>query len=151
MTNQGEASLSTMYGMLNRLVEVLASDTDKDIRDSQDENITVVQDEFLVGVSSGSSLDKNDFGSLSSVGHTFKDTTTLNGQAKLSTFNEGLTSANSRGLRWFDSSTSAALDSVSDASSRARSRSRVADPDPYNMDGLEDNYDWLFGGDVLND
>lgn len=150
MTDQGDASLTTMYGMLNRLVDVLASDTDKEIRDRQDENIGVVQNEFVNGISSGSSLDKSDFGNLSSVGHTFKDITTLNGQAKLSAFDEGLTSANSRGLRWFGSSTLNALDSVSSTFSLARSRSRSADSDPYNMDGLYDNYDWLFGGD-LND
>ena len=46
MTNQGSGGIDTMYGMMERLVEVLASDTDKDIRDSQEDNISQAYYDF---------------------------------------------------------------------------------------------------------
>lgn len=142
--------ISLVKSDVQQLKEVLASDEDKAIRDSQKENSTAIKDSFLSGSSSGSSLGKSDFGDLSSIGGTYKDVTSLNGQASLSSFTDGLTQSHSQGSRWFSSSNRDSLDTVpkaSTSSSAASARSRASDPDPYNMNGFDSQYSWLFGGD----
>lgn len=142
-------NLRSLYGLIYQLQDVLANDEDKAIRDQQKENQTTVKDNFLSGSSSGSSLGKDDFGSLSDVGGTFKDITSLNGQASLGSFTDGLSSADETGQGWFSQATKDALDSVSGSSSSVSTFSAdgqyMEDVDTYNMKGFEDHYNWLWG------
>lgn len=149
LTRESYGSIDTMYGMMQRLVEVLASDTDKDIRDSQEDNISQVYEDFLNvrfdgEVMGRTSLGASDFGSLSSVGSTAKDVASLNGQASVDSFIDGFSESNGVGLGWFDFLTQQALDV------RASSTSTYSldDSDPYNMGDFLSHYDWVFGGAV---
>ena len=137
-------SQKTLYGHLANLSDTLATDEDKAIRDSQVDNVGQVKQDFLTGSSGGTSLGKDDFGALSTAGSAAKDLTTLNGQASVGKFTQGLSEANSSGLGWFSADTKSALDSVPAPSAN---RSSDRDSDPYNMAGFADNYNWLFGGD----
>lgn len=149
----GSSSL-TLRGMVHQLQEVLASDDDKKLAESQKENREQIENDFLTGKSGKTSLGKDDFGSLSSVGGTFKDITSLNGQSSITDFTSGLTDADTTGQGWFSQSTKDALDSVSDSTSSTSTVSTFSDdglssvdidPDPYNMGNFEDNYSWLWG------
>lgn len=147
----------TIFGHLENLSDTLASDQDKAIRDAQNDNVSVVQDEFVSGSSNvggqGStgraSLGKGDFQALGGFGSTGRGGFGLNGQATVDSFNTGLDDANTSGLDWFSSDTKNALDIVTSSSSTssARSRAPALDSDPYNMSGFTDNYNWVFGGD----
>lgn len=109
------------------------------------------------------------------VGGSFNDLTSLNGQSSVTSFLNGLTSADGTGQGWFSEATRASLDAVSTpvtttrlvqnhwrgeksltysisadtsvnvVASPAPARAPAADPDPYNMAGFEDNYNWLWG------
>ena len=149
LTSEASGSMNTMYGMMQRLVEVLASDTDKDIRDSQENNISQVYEDFLNvrfdgEVMGRTSLGASDFGSLSSVGSTAKDVASLNGQASVDSFIDGFSDSDDVGRGWFNFSTQQALDV------RASSTSTYSldDSDPYNMGDFLSHYDWVFGGAV---
>ena len=144
----------TIFYFLSMLQEVLATEEDKALRDSQKENVDQVKKDFVTGSSGKTSLGKDDFGSLSSVGGTFKDISSLNGQASLDSFSSGLTDADTAGQGWFSQSTKDALDSVSGSTTSESTVSTFSDdglfsvdvdPDPYNMGNFEDNYSWLWG------
>lgn len=144
----------TLYHWVKNLSQTLASDDDKKLAESQKENREQIEKDFLTGNSGKTSLGKDDFGSLSSVGGTFKDISSLNGQASLDSFSSGLTDADSAGQGWFSQSTKDALDSVSGSTTSESTVSTFSDdgfysvdvdPDPYNMGGFEDNYSWLWG------
>lgn len=152
--NDGPGYRYSLYHYVMRLSDVLANDEDNAIRYQQKENQTTVKDSFLSGSSSGSSLGKDDFGSLSSVGGTFKDTISLNGQSSISDLTSGLSDADSVGRGWFSQSTKDSLDAVSvspestvSTFSDDGSFSVDVDPDPYHMAGFENNYAWLWGDD----
>lgn len=134
----------TISGHLANLSNTLASDQDKAIRDSQNENVDAINGNFLTGSSGGTSLGKDDFGGLSTAGSAAKDLTSLNGQASIGKFTDGLSEANTSGMGWFSADTKNALDTVPASSGK---RVPARDSDPYNMAGFADNYDWLFGGD----
>lgn len=144
LINGKRVPFKTMYGLLLNLSETLASDEDKAIRDSQDQNVDQIKHDFVSGSSGGTSLGKSDFGDLSTAGSTAKDLASLNGQASIGKFTEGLTDANTSGMGWFSSETKSALDTVPASSTK---RSPARDSDPYNMAGFSDNYNWLFGGE----
>ena len=150
LTRESYGSIDTMYGMMQRLVEVLASDTDKDIRDSQEDNISQVYEDFLTvlpdGTTHGTSLGASDFGSLSSVGSTAKDVASLNGQASVDTFTSGLSDSDKVARGWFHLNTKSALDNVPTSFSGSRAPAR--DSDPYNMGDFLSHYDWVFGGAI---
>lgn len=144
----------TLYSRIRQLQEVLASDEDLAMREDQKENVDQVKKDFITGQSGKTSLGKDDFGSLSSVGGTFKDISSLNGQASLDSFSSGLTDADTTGQGWFSQSTKDALDSVSGSTTSESTVSTFSDdglysedvdPDPYNMGNFEDNYSWLWG------
>lgn len=135
-------SFKTVYGHLANLSDTLASDQDKVIRDSQNDNVSQVQQDFVSGSSSGTSLGKSDFGSLSSVGSTAKDIASLNGQASVGSFTDGLTAADTQGQGWFSETTRSALDAVTSPVAEIS----FDDPDPYNMGNFAENYNWVFGG-----
>lgn len=171
-TLAGERSL---YGRIKQLQEVLASDDDLQLKKDNKANEDAATDAFVNGSSSKTSLGAGDFGNLKDVGGSFNDLTSLNGQSSVSSFFSGLTSADGTGLGWFSEATRASLDAVSapvtttklvqktwrgeksltysisaDTSlnvvaSPAPARSPVSNPDPYNMSGFEDNYNWLWG------
>lgn len=140
---------TSLYTYVQDLGDVLANAEDRAIRDTQKENQQVAADKFLSGSSSGSSLGKDDFGNLSGVGDTFKDITSLNGQASLSSFTDGLSSADETGQGWFSQATKDALDFVSGSSSEVSTFSSdgdyMEDVDTYNMSGFIDHYSWLWG------
>ena len=127
----------TLYSLIHTLQKTLASDEDRAIRDSQNDNVGQIKQDFISGSSGGTSLGKDDFGGLSSAGSAAKDLTSLNGQASIGKFTDGLSEANTSGLGWFSADTKYALDTVP-ASSGMRAPAR--DSDPYNMSGFSDNY-----------
>ena len=142
----------SIYGRIAQLQEVLASDDDKKLAESQKENREQIEQDFLSGSSGSTSLGKGDFGNLSSVGGTFKDTLSLNGTADIGNLSSGLTEADTTGQGWFSQATADSLDSVSGSTSSVSAVSMysddvspVEDVDPYHMAGFEDNYAWLWG------
>lgn len=144
----------TLYRLVALLQQTLASEDDRRLARNYKENREQAETDFLSGKSGKTSLGKDDFGSLSSVGGTFKDITSLNGQSSITDFTSGLTDADTAGQGWFSQSTKDALDSVTDSTSSTSTVSTFSDdglssvdvdPDPYNMANFEDNYAWLWG------
>lgn len=151
-----KSDFPSIYRMLYLLQTTLASEDDSQLAQNQRENREQIETDFLSGQSGKTSLGKNDFGSLSSVGGTFKDTISLNGQSSLSDLTSGLADADSAGQGWFSQATKDSLDAVSGSSSSESTVSTFSDdglysldvdPDPYHMQGFEDNYAWLWGDD----
>lgn len=165
----------SLYGAVHQLQKVLASDDDLKLKQDNKANEDAATDAFLNGSSSQTSLGPGDIGNLKDVGGSFNDLTSLNGQSSVSSFLNGLTSADGTGQGWFSESTRASLDAVSSpvtttrlvqktwrgeksltysisadtsvnvVSSPAPACSSAADLDPYNMSGFADNYNWLWG------
>ncbi|QRV61682.1 hypothetical protein [Inovirus sp.] len=150
----GSGGGPTIYRMLRLLQETLASEDDRQLAENQKENRDQIEKDFLTGTTGKTSLGKDDFGSLSSVGGTFHDISSLNGQASLDSFSSGLSDADSAGQGWFSQSTKEALDSVSGSTTSESTVSTFSndglysvdvDSDPYNMGNFQDNYSWLWG------
>lgn len=165
----------SLFGVVHQLQQVLASDDDLQLKKDNKANEDAATDAFVNGSSSQTSLGPGDFGNLKDVGGTFNDLTSLNGQSSVTSFLDGLTSADGTGQGWFSEATRASLDAVSTpvtttrlvqkhwrgeksltysisadtsvnvVSSPAPALAPAADPDPYNMSGFEDNYNWLWG------
>lgn len=161
----------TLYHMVHMLQQVLASDDDLKLKQDNKANEDAATDAFVNGSSSKTSLGPGDIGNLKDVGGTFNDLTSLNGQSSVSSFLSGLTSADGSGQGWFSEATRASLDAVSSPVTTTRlvrktfrgeksltcsisedtsvnlvnSPASVADSDPYNMSGFENNYNWLWG------
>lgn len=165
----------SLYGLVSQLQQVLASDDDLNLKKDNKANEDAATDAFVNGSSSKTSLGTGDIGNLKDVGGSFNDLTSLNGQSSVSSFLNGLTSADGTGQGWFSEATRASLDAVStpvtttrlvrktwrgeksltysisdDTSvnvivSPAPASAPADDPDPYNMSGFEDNYNWLWG------
>ena len=165
----------SLYGVVHQLQKVLASDDDLKLKQDNKANEDAATDAFVNGSSSKTSLGTGDIANLKSVGGSFNDLTSLNGQSSVSSFLNGLTSADGTGQGWFSEATRASLDAVStpvtttrlvrktwrgeksltysisdDTSvnvvvSPAPASAPAVDPDPYNMSGFEDNYNWLWG------
>lgn len=143
----------TLYRLVALLQQTLASEDDRQLAQNYKDNREQAETDFLSGQSGKTSLGKDDFGSLSSVGGTFHDISSLNGQASLDSFSSGLTDADTAGQGWFSQSTKDALDTVSGSTSSESSVSTFSDDglysvdvdsDPYNMGNFEDNYSWLW-------
>lgn len=146
----------TVFHYLKNLSDVLAPEDDKKLSQAQKENREQVENDFLTGKTGKTSLGKDDFGSLSSVGGTFKDTISLNGQSSIGDLTSGLSDADTVGQGWFSQATKDSLDAVSGSSSSQSTVSTFSDDglssvdvdsDPYHMQGFEDNYAWLWGDD----
>ena len=165
----------TLFHLVHQLQQVLASDDDLQLKQDNKANVDAATDAFVNGNSSKTSLGTGDIGNLKDVGGTFNDLTSLNGQSSVSSFLSGLTSADGTGQGWFSEATRASLDAVSTpvtttnlvrktwrgeksltysissdtsvnvVASPAPACALAADPDPYNMSGFEDNYNWLWG------
>ena len=165
----------SLYGLVSQLQQVLASDDDLQLKKDNKANEDAATDAFVNGNSSKTSLGTGDIGNLKDVGGSFNDLTSLNGQSSVSSFLNGLTSADGTGQGWFSEATRASLDAVSTpvtttrlvqktwrgeksltysisadtsvnvVASPAPARAPATDPDPYNMSGFEDNYNWLWG------
>lgn len=174
-TDDGFFSHPTLYKLVHQLQQVLASDDDFALKNDNKANEDAATDAFVNGNSSKTSLGTGDIGNLKDVGGTFNDLTSLNGQSSVTSFLNGLTSADGTGQGWFSEATRASLDAVSTpvtttrlvrktwrgeksltysisadtsvnvVASPAPARAPVDDPDPYNMSGFEDNYNWLWG------
>lgn len=170
----GTSRLS-LYGLVHRLQQVLASDDDLQLKKDNKSNVDAATDAFVNGNSSKTSLGTGDIGNLKDVGGTFNDLTSLNGQSSVSSFLTGLTSADGTGQGWFSEATRASLDAVSTPVSTTRlvrknwrgensltysisadtsvnvvrspapARAPAVDSDPFNMSGFADNYNWLWG------
>lgn len=175
VSDVGAFSSPTLYKLVHQLQQVLASDDDLALKQDNKANEDAATDAFVNGSSSKTSLGTGDIGNLKDVGGTFNDLTSLNGQSSVSSFLSGLTSADGIGQGWFSEATRASLDAVSTpvttsklvqktwrgeksliysisadtslnvVASPAPARAPAADPDPYNMSGFEDNYNWLWG------
>ena len=135
----------TLYHYVKNLSDTLASDDDKKLAESQKANRDEIGKDFVSGSSGQTSLGPSDFGDLSSVGGTIKDSISLNGQSNVSGFTSGLSDADKEGQGWFSASTRDALDAVSSSDS-SLSRAPARDSDPYNMHGFSEHYAWLYGG-----
>ena len=144
----------TLYRLVALLQQTLASEDDRQLVQNYKENREQAETDFLSGQSGKTSLGKGDFGSLSSVGGTFKDTISLNGQSSISDLTSGLSDADTAGQGWFSQATKDSLDAVSGSGSSETTVSTFSDdgftsvdvdPDPYHMQGFEDNYAWLWG------
>lgn len=165
----------SLYGRIKQLQEFLASDDDFKLKQDNKANQDAATDAFVNGSSSNTSLGPGDFGNLKDVGGSFNDLTSLNGQSSVSSFLSGLSFADGTGQGWFSEATRVSLDAVStpvtttdlvrktwrgeksltysisaDTSvnvvvSPAPAGASAVDPDPYNMSGFEDNYNWLWG------
>ena len=149
--------LRSIMNSVDSINQVLSNQQDSEIVAAQKENVEQVKDDFLTGQSGKTSLGKGDFSSLSSVGGTFKDTISLNGQSSITDLTSGLSDADSVGQGWFSQATKDSLDAVSGSGSSVSvasvfsadsSDGVYADPDPYHMQGFENNYAWLWGDDV---
>lgn len=165
----------TLFYLVHQLQKVLASADDLQLKNDNKANEDAATDAFVNGNSSQTSLGPSDFGNLKDVGGSFNDLTSLNGQSSVSSFLNGLTSADGTGQGWFSEATRASLDAVSSPVTTTRLVQKtwrgeksltysisadtsvnvvdspspacapVADPDPYNMSGFENNYNWLWG------
>lgn len=165
----------TLYGLISQLQQVLASDDDLQLKNDNKANEDAATDAFVNGSSSKTSLGPGDIGNLKDVGGSFNDLTSLNGQSSVTSFLNGLTSADGTGQGWFSEATRASLDAVSTSvtttrlvqktwrgeksltysisadtsvnvvASPAPACAPAVDPDPYNMSGFEANYNWLWG------
>lgn len=143
-TDPGNSDAPTLYHFVKNLSDVLASDEDRALAEANADNRKQVEQNFVSGSSGKTSLGASDFGDLSSVGGSVKDSISLNGQSSISGFTGGLSDADSAGQGWFSSSTRDALDTVSPSSSSS-SRARRAPDDTYNIAGFAKNYSWLYG------
>lgn len=103
----------TLYGLISQLQQVLASDDDLQLKQDNKANEDAATDAFVNGSSSKTSLGAGDIGNLKDVGGSFNDLTSLNGQSSVSSFLDGLTSADGTGQGWFSEATRASLDAVS--------------------------------------
>lgn len=173
--NQLYGHSPTLYSLIHQLQKVLASDDDLKLKEDNKANEDAATDAFVNGSSSQTSLGAGDIGNLKDVGGSFNDLTSLNGQSSVSSFLDGLTSADGTGQGWFSEATRASLDAVSTPVTTTRlvrkhwrgeksltyslsddtsvnvvwspspARVPATDPDPYNMSGFEANYNWLWG------
>ncbi len=76
--NGGQPSF---YGLVHRLQKTLASDEDIALAEAQKTNRQQIEQDFVSGSSGKTSLGASDFGDLSSVGGSVKDSISLNGQS----------------------------------------------------------------------
>lgn len=137
-------NVNLLSGYVAKLQEVLASDDDKALADAQKSNRDQIKQDFVSGSSGETSLGASDFGDLSSVGGSVKDSLSLNGQSSISGFTGGLSDSDQAGQGWFSAETRDALDSVSSSSSYGLKRDK-SNRDIYNMSGFSDHYSWLYG------
>lgn len=143
--NPDEPYTPTLYHYVKNLSETFASDDDRKLAESQKANREQIEKDFVSGSSGDTSLGPSDFGDLSTVGGTIKDSISLNGQSSISGFTSGLSDADKEGQGWFSASTRDSLDAVSSSDS-SLSRAPARDSDPYNMRGFSEHYAWLYGG-----
>lgn len=143
----------TLYGIVAQMQDVLASDEDKALSDSQKENREQIEQDFVSGSSGKTSLGKGDFSNASQVGGALNDTFNMGGASKVSDFLFGFGSAGSESQAWFSQTTANNLNAV-ESGDGTQGVSTFADdgvtmvdvdPDPYNMASIFERYDWLEG------
>ena len=142
--NPDEPFSPTLYHFVKNLSDVLASDEDRALAEANAVNRQQVEQNFVSGSSGKTSLGASDFGDLSSVGGSVKDSISLNGQSSISGFTGGLSDSDQAGQGEFSAETRDALDSVSSSSSYGLKREK-GNSDIYNMAGFSDHYSWLYG------
>lgn len=111
--SDGSGYRRSLYGLISQLQQVLASDDDLQLKRDNKANVDAATDAFVNGNSSKTSLGPSDIGNLKDVGGSFNDLTSLNGQSSVTSFLDGLTSADGTGQGWFSEATRASLDAVS--------------------------------------
>lgn len=129
---------------VHRLQEVLASDDDKALADSQKPSRKEIEKLFASGSADRTSLGASDFVDLSNVGGSVRDSLSLNWQSNIHGFTGGLSDSDKAGQGWFSAQTRDALDSVSSSSSYGLKREK-GNSDIYNMAGFSEHYSWLYG------
>lgn len=142
--NPDSPDTPTLYHLVRNLSDTLASDDDRALAEAQKNNRQQVEQNFVSGSSGKTSLGASDFGDLSSVGGSVKDSISLNGQSSISGFTSGLSDSDEAGQGWFSASTRDALDTVSQSPSSS-SYARRSPDDTYNMAGFAEHYSWLYG------
>ena len=150
----------SMFHYVKQLSQVLASDDDKALAESQKENREQIEKDFVSGSSGSTSLGKGDFSSASDVSGLLSDSFKMDGASNASDFVSGFGTASNESLAWFSQTTADNLDEVDNkfpekttgvSTFSARSQyMEDADSDPYNMAGFADRYSWLPDGGVLN-
>lgn len=105
----------SLYHRIKQLQLVLASDDDLQLKKDNKANEDAATDAFVNGSSSKTSLGAGDIGNLKDVGGSFNDLTSLNGQSSITSFLNGLSSADGTGQGWFSEATRVSLDAVSPA------------------------------------
>lgn len=151
--SEGFVRPRTIYSLIHQLQEVLASDEDKALSQSQKENRGQIEQDFVSGSSGKTSLGKGDFSNASQVGGALNDTFNMGGAAKVSDFLSGFGSAGTESQAWFSQTTSNNLNAVEagDGTSGVSTFSDDGqtmvdvDPDPFNMGNIFERYDWLEG------
>lgn len=147
-------SQPTLYHMVKLLQETLASEDDRQLADNQKENREEVEKDFLTGQSGSTSLGKGDFSNASQVGGALSNTFSMGGSSNVSDFVSGFGSAGQESLSWFSDTTANNLDGVTASGTSTSGVSTFSDdgetmfdvdPDPYNMAGISERYDWLEG------
>lgn len=111
--SDGTGYRRSLYGLISQLQQVLASDDDLALKNDNKANEDAATDAFVNGSSSKTSLGTGDIGNLKDVGGSFNDLTSLNGQSSVTSFLDGLSSADGTGQGWFSEATRASLDAVS--------------------------------------
>lgn len=131
----------TLYSRIAQLQEVLASDDDLELAESQRDNREQIETDFLNGDSGLTSLGSGDFADIAQVGgiisSSFSDAGT-----DVDGFVTRLYRTNTDAEGWFSSECAQALDSVTSTVSSYSLR----DSDPYNMSGFAERYAVTKGG-----
>lgn len=150
----------SMFHYVKQLSQVLASDDDKALAESQKENREQIEQDFVSGSSGKTSLGKGDFSSASDVSGLLSDSFKMDGASNASDFVSGFGTASNESLAWFSQTTADNLDEVDNRVPEKPSRVSTffadgrtmedVDSDPYNMAGFADRYSWLPDGGVLN-
>lgn len=144
----------SLYRMVKFLQETLASEDDRQLAENYKENREQAEKDFLSGQSGPSSLGKGDFSSASQVGGALHDIFLMGGASSVSDFVSGFGSAGEQSLSWFSDTTAKHLDGVTPSGKATSGVSTfsdegetivIVDPDPYNMEGIADRYEWLVG------
>lgn len=144
----------SLYHHISNLSETLASEDDRQLAQNYKENREQAETDFLSGKSGKSSLGKGDFSNASQVGGALNDTFNMGGASSVGDFVSGFGSAGEESLSWFSDTTANNLDGVTAAGNSTSGVSTFSDdgktmvdvdPDPYNMAGIMERYEWLEG------
>lgn len=131
----------TLYACIAQMQKVLASDDDLALAESQKSNREEIEDSFLNGSSSNTSLSSSDFADIAEIGGIVSSSISDAGSG-FDPFIFNLNQTNLEAEGWFSAACRDSLDTVTFSVSSYSLR----DPDPYNMAGFTDRYESVKGG-----